>query len=721
MKHQHHADCRPGAALVRRALALVVAVATLGAVMPATVYTAFANDVTDASTATRTTDPLTLDGWRTSDGAPLDQDAVGAVWTDKSVATDAVTVSSAGNDVTVAAPADDEFLVGLSAASSEQTTTGVGAASVPLDITLVLDSSGSMLNELTPRYVPDYNVWEQVAGFGRPTFAIKNPDPTSVFEYQELGEVFGPHINVIGFSYRDPTTKKFVDVSPMTSPDDPDPTHVQFYRRDENYYTRERGLREVAKHFIDQVEARNEQLDDARHHRVAVVSYSDEAKVKQTYTDNMDDARYWVDSYVDVYGGTDAQAGLVATDQLVETAKRPGARSVVLFLTDGEPRDVNAAIAAAHDVKMAGSTVYSIGIFADADRADMTAASNRYMQAVSSNYPDATALDDLGTRAPGSDFYMPVTDLDSLYAAFDAPLTSYTVESGDPTDAVTFTDRLGDGMAVRDVRGAVLAGTLAAPASSTTVDGVTTVAFGGELEGLSLAVTRSTGTAGDTVTVEIPARLLPLTHYDVRTDADGNTTVVRTVADPIRVFYTVGLRDGVLGASDDGARFLAHAYGADVTAGTTARFVPAAANAFYRNVDGTARMDFAGLMVPKADNATGTADHAALHVWDGDAMVVSLGNNGALAVVGAADDPSAPEESAVPSDPADGAPNPAVPSTSASDGSAPSSQVPSGAVTTTVAPVSSVAQTGAGIAAALALAVALACAAAVLLASRRCS
>lgn len=327
MKHQHQAARRSAVALVRRALALVVATAMLGVVMSATTHAAFVNDGTDMSTTARTADPLTLDSWRTADGTPLDQDAVGAVWTDKSIAADAVTVSSAGNDVTVAAPADDEFLVGLSTASSAQTATGIGAVSVPLDITLVLDSSGSMMNELTQRYVPDYNVWEQMEGFGRPAFAIKNPDSTSAMEYQDLKEIYSTNLKkVIGFNYYDRTAKQFVSVSPMTSPDDPDSTHVQFYRYDKNYYTRERGLREVAKHFIDQVEACNEQLDDARRHRVAVVSYSDEAKVKQTYTDDMDDARYWVDSYVDLYGGTDAQAGLTATDQLIETAKRPGAR-----------------------------------------------------------------------------------------------------------------------------------------------------------------------------------------------------------------------------------------------------------------------------------------------------------------------------------------------------------------------------------------------------------
>ena len=80
---------------------------------------------------------------------------------------------------------------------------------------------------------------------------------------------------------------------------------------------------------------------------------------------------------------------------------RPNAKKVVIFFTDGSPNDgggfdnsiASKAIGTAKSLKAAGAEVYTVGIFKDADpKADVSEASteNKFMQAVSSNYPSAT-------------------------------------------------------------------------------------------------------------------------------------------------------------------------------------------------------------------------------------------------------------------------------------------------------------------------------------------
>lgn len=70
----------------------------------------------------------------------------GRIWTDKSVFTDGVTLPGSGEEVggeeIVVEQGDSDFLVGLSALSSTSNMTTQSAT--PLDIVLVLDTSGSM-------------------------------------------------------------------------------------------------------------------------------------------------------------------------------------------------------------------------------------------------------------------------------------------------------------------------------------------------------------------------------------------------------------------------------------------------------------------------------------------------------------------------------------------------------------------------------------------------
>lgn len=99
-------------------------------------------------------DDVTINKWHET----LDDSTknVGRIWTDKSVSTEDVTLTNPkGTKSLPVEKGDSTFLVGLSALSS--TAKIMGQTSVPLDIVLVLDVSGSM-DDASGGYVETYSV-----------------------------------------------------------------------------------------------------------------------------------------------------------------------------------------------------------------------------------------------------------------------------------------------------------------------------------------------------------------------------------------------------------------------------------------------------------------------------------------------------------------------------------------------------------------------------------
>ena len=100
-----------------------------------------------AAAGTTVADDVTINKWHgTLDNSTKN---VGRIWTDKSVSTENVTLTETDKSTdkpkksaTIEKNGDSDFLVGLSALSS--TAKIMGQTTVPLDIVLVLDVSGSM-------------------------------------------------------------------------------------------------------------------------------------------------------------------------------------------------------------------------------------------------------------------------------------------------------------------------------------------------------------------------------------------------------------------------------------------------------------------------------------------------------------------------------------------------------------------------------------------------
>lgn len=292
------------------------------------------------------------------------------------------------------------------------------------------------------------------------------------------------------------------------------------------------------------------------------------------------------------HGSTRADYGLQQAQRALQRAPRPNAKKVVIFFTDGSPNKTSGfsniiaskAIETAKSLKAAGAEVYTVGIFKDADpKADVSEASkeNKFIQAVSSNYPSATYTgnsndpwDVLGTwkwnfgdRPDKANYYMAASSADGLKTVFEDIFNSISITLTGPTQVtdqpqkegyVTFDDPLGDYMEVKGFEAVAFSDQVFTKVKTESTDTVDTYIFEGEhkdtvsgaypktanLKDIIITVTRSNGSVGDRVQVQIPASMLPLRYYQV-TNTDGKATLKVNDAQPISVIYSVGLKKDV--------------------------------------------------------------------------------------------------------------------------------------------------------------------------------
>ncbi|MBC5787252.1 Spy0128 family protein [Clostridium facile] len=105
----------------------------------------------DDPIGTKTVDPITMRDW-SNDYISNDTTRVGRIWTDKSVSAEDVTLNPSGTEeIPVRRSDSDNFLVGLSAISSNKSI--VGQSTIPVDVMLVLDVSNSMSSTSIERMV----------------------------------------------------------------------------------------------------------------------------------------------------------------------------------------------------------------------------------------------------------------------------------------------------------------------------------------------------------------------------------------------------------------------------------------------------------------------------------------------------------------------------------------------------------------------------------------
>ena len=355
------------------------------------------------------------------------------------------------------------------------------------------------------------------------------------------------------------------------------------------------ALKSAANSFIDTIAKQNESIEGVgRQHRVAVIKFSGDENKKignDTY-DKWEYGQLNTYNYSQVMAGlTDCSgAGATALKNTIKkikpagatradnglklaediTSGRADAKKIVVFFTDGKPTSysdfdskvANDAVTAAKNMKDGKATVYTIGIFNGADpkagvQDSKTSEENKFMHAVSSNYPNATAWNAHGTRAENSDYYKSAANADELKKVFDDISKAITSEPPHPTkidkgyDAtksgyITFTDELGDFMQVDGFTEVVINGTsFTKPNKMVNKETNTdTYEFAGKAKDLLITVQRADDKnprKGDVVTVSIPASLIPLSHFKT---VDGKLSV--DSAQPIRVKYASSVKSAAL-------------------------------------------------------------------------------------------------------------------------------------------------------------------------------
>ena len=520
-------------------------------------------------------DPNTASSWRDW-GLDYSTQSVGRIWTDKTVSTEGIELTGADGTIKIEKSPKADFLTAFSALSS--TSNLKSTVAQPLDIVLVLDASGSMDDSM---------------GNGDRT---KRIDALKAAVNSFIDEIAKQNANI-----SDPTQQHQVSLVKFSG-DKSNQVGNDTYRKDGYTY----NYSQVMKNLTSCV--------------------GQSANELKSTVDKIEPA-----------GATRADYGLeLAAEQ---TSGRKDAKKIVVFFTDGSPTshsDFNSSVAsravsAAKSMKDAEATIYSVGIFSGANpSADLTNSGtsdeNKFMHAVSSNYPTASYTDqgyfisnwvwNFGPRATDSDFYKAASNAADLKTLFDEISRGITSSTGLPTEVqqgydpstsgyITFTDQLGDYMKVDSFTTIVFAKQLFKNPVKLTSGNVDTYTFSGEagnvlypsgnLSSIVITVTRSDNLAmGDLVEVKIPASLIPLRHFQIDESA-GTGSVDLTF--PIRVFFESSVKkdvesalanpDATLAAyieantTDNGVAFYANKWSGGADGDVAATFTPAKSNSYY--------------------------------------------------------------------------------------------------------------------------------------------
>ena len=356
------------------------------------------------------------------------------------------------------------------------------------------------------------------------------------------------------------------------------------------------ALKIAANSFIEKIAEENAKIsDESKQHQVAIVKFAGNETGKvgndtyreggYTYNysqtmmrltpcsgDDVNNLKSMVSS-IRPAGATRADYGMELAEGIA--SDREDAKKVVLFFTDGSPTSssgfessvANSAINKANSLKKDGAVIYTIGIFSGANpSADPTASGtikeNKFMHAVSSNYPAASSkisfwgewTINFGARAENANYYKSAKNAQELEDIFKDISESITEVVGYPTEVhdgygehksgyITFTDELGDFMQVDGFTEVEYNGTTFKDPKKSAKGNVDTYTFAGEAANLVITVQRAAEgnpQQGDIVEVKIPASLIPLRKFDV--DETKGTLTVNEVK-PIRVKYASSVKD----------------------------------------------------------------------------------------------------------------------------------------------------------------------------------
>lgn len=331
---------------------------------------------------------------------------------------------------TIKKTGDSQFLLTLEAFATGSTTTTTSTK--PMDIVLVLDVSGSMDD-----YMETYSI-----------------SPNGTYYYYDEGGIFG-----IGAGYKRAYYCSSCDgwytkdhsqyghggtrLTPKTSANG---SGIQFY------VTKMETLKSAVNTFIDSVATKSPDSS------IAIVKFAGvklDTVGNDTYRENgytynnsqivqeltpvntgASSLKTAVNGLI-AAGATQADYGMQHAQTIINSVKDNGHQKVVIMFTDGNPTSgnefedtvANNAIKASKSIKDAKATVYTIGCFGTTP--SDTSDTGKYMNYVSSNYPNATSMTSGGAKADPANYYKTVSsaaDLNNIFQTISQTIGGTTVK-----------------------------------------------------------------------------------------------------------------------------------------------------------------------------------------------------------------------------------------------------------------------------------------------------
>ena len=367
-------------------------------------------------------------------------------------------------------------------ATGEQTLV---TTSTPVDVVLVLDVSGSMVQ-------PKGSMTNVASGTSISYNTIANSSRSYFFrdsdgDYDEIYcEIYnnryylyydyGQGKNYIYNSNRGVTTSTN---RPNNAPNRPNAT---IFTADTNYWgdfttvtaetSRIKALKEAVCAFIDEINTNDSEnngtpRDPVLGNQIGIVTFSNNYNVVrqlQGISGKVEDYKTAVQAIVPS-GGTYAGRGMDQANSQLENYAESDHNKVIVFFTDGDPSDNYAAVGNAtsgayYAKNTLNASVYTVGVFSTSPATNSN--TYRYLNNVSSNYPQATVNYGNMNAGTGSDqgYYKDASgnvDLTAIFKSIsqgiggseetvgvstqvrDYVTSSFTVPSGTASDATFYT------------------------------------------------------------------------------------------------------------------------------------------------------------------------------------------------------------------------------------------------------------------------------------------
>lgn len=356
---------------------------------------------------------------------------------------------------------------------------------VPLDIVLVLDTSGSMKNKIS-----EYHETYSISNNGTYYYMDSNGQYQQAYycdgkywdwgteSHHTPGWYSENHQNNLGNCRGETGTR----LTPKSS--SADTVGTQFYFYTSSQLTRMDALKNAVNNFAESVAAKAKGADgqygggDDVDYRIAVVEFASEAYNLTNGLVDMDTSRGLTQvknavSGLQAGGDTYPATGLNMANSIfaANPISGDGQRGrVVIMFTDGYPAEngtdninytlCDNAIASAQTSKGTyGATVYTVGIFSGAnpnsnidtnfdygnrqDAVKQLVAANRYMHYTSSNFQNAQSLQNGGEKS-SSGYYLAASDADGLNNVFSSISSTIGGSDATLTDTATMVDVISD-------------------------------------------------------------------------------------------------------------------------------------------------------------------------------------------------------------------------------------------------------------------------------------